>query len=268
MTPVTWAARVAAQGPRAPRLRHRQRGECGPGATCPYNCGMFRRFATLLAVALLLTAPLDAQTRKRPATRKAPVKKAAAKPPAKKIDPAVVTCPAQLGTGVTSKALFCDVLTSRTAPEGVRIAIPPHKGETTLIFDLHNRHTYSEQLVKSGRGFADYTSTIIIASMDGYVLGRGVVNSQFRTARDLLDRVSGGVATGGVKAVAPIGSETIVVPLAADVNEVSLVGEKLTVRTLDGVENYASPGRPIAVVSNVQIEYVPGPPPKAAPAKR
>ena len=150
----------------------------------------------------------------------------------------------------------------------VRIAIPPHKGETTLIFDLHNRHTYSEQLVKSGRGFADYTSTIIIASMDGYVLGRGVVNSQFRTARDLLDRVSGGVATGGVKAVAPIGSETIVVPLAADVNEVSLVGEKLTVRTLDGVENYASPGRPIAVVSNVQIEYVPGPPPKAAPAKR
>ena len=281
MTLVTWAGWRAAESvgvaggatpARASRPRSggtaRARWAKGrDAATCPYNWRMFRRFATLVAVVLLLAAPLEAQTRKRVPAKKAPVKKAVVKPPAKKIDPAEVTCPAQLGTGVASKALFCDVLTSRTAPEGVRIAIPPHKGETTLIFDLHNRHTYSEQLVKSGRGFADYTATIIVASMDGYVLGRGVVTSQFRTVKDLLDRVSGGAA-GGVKAVAPIGAETIVVPLAADVTEVSLVGEKLTVRTLDGVENYASPGRPIAVVSNVQIEYVPGPPPKTPAPKR
>jgi len=226
---------------------------------------MLRRVLTLLAVALMFVASADAQTRKRTTpARKAPAKKAAPKKPVaptKKIEPAVVTCPAQLGMGVGSKLEFCDVLTSRTAPEGVRIAIPPHKGEATLLFDLHNRHTYSEQLVKAGRGFADYTATIIVASMDGYVLGRGVVNSQFRTVKDLLDRVSGGAATGGVKAVAPIGS------VGADVTEVSLVGEKLTVRTLDGVENYTSPGRPIAVVSNVQVEYVPGPAPKAPAAK-
>ena len=241
-----------------------------PGCDSPYNCRMFRRFATLAAVLLLLTASFDAQTRKRPTTKKAPAKKTATKPAAakKKLEPAVIACPAQLGTGVASKLQFCDVLTSRNAPDGVRITIPPHKGETTLIFDLHNRHTYSEQLVKSGRAFSDYTATIIIASMDGFVLGRGVVASQFRTAKDLLDRVTGGAGTGGVKAVAPIGSETIVLPLAAEITEVSLVGEKLTVRTLDGVENYASPGRPVAVVSNVQIEYVPGPPPKATPAKR
>lgn len=232
---------------------------------------MLRRVLTLLAVALMFVASADAQTRKRTTpARKAPAKKAAPKKPVaptKKIEPAVVTCPAQLGMGVGSKLEFCDVLTSRTAPEGVRIAIPPHKGEATLLFDLHNRHTYSEQLVKAGRGFADYTATIIVASMDGYVLGRGVVNSQFRTVKDLLDRVSGGAATGGVKAVAPIGSETIIIPVGADVTEVSLVGEKLTVRTLDGVENYTSPGRPIAVVSNVQVEYVPGPAPKAPAAK-
>ncbi len=230
---------------------------------------MFRRFATFVAVMLLLTASFDAQTRKRTTTKKAPAKKTATKPAAtkKKLEPAVVACPAQLGAGVASKLQFCDVLTSRNAPDGVRITIPPHKGETTLIFDLHNRHTYSEQLVKSGRAFADYTATIIVASMDGFVLGRGVVNSQFRTAKDLLDRISGGSATGGVKAVAPIGSETIVLTLAPEVTEVSLVGEKLTVKTLDGIENYASPGRPIAVVSNVQIEYVPGPAPKA-PAKK
>jgi len=59
---------------------------------------MFRRFATLLAVALLLTAPLDAQTRKRPATRKAPVKKAAAKPAAKK------SAKAEAGPGAAASA--------------------------------------------------------------------------------------------------------------------------------------------------------------------
>jgi hypothetical protein len=37
---------------------------------------------------------------------------------------------------------------------------------------------------------------------------------------------------------------------------------------MDGTATYSSPGRPIAIISNVMIEYRPGPPPKpAAPAK-
>jgi hypothetical protein len=40
---------------------------------------------------------------------------------------------------------------------------------------------------------------------------------------------------------------------------------KVTVERLDGTATYSSPGRPVAVVSNVQIEYTPAPPPKPAP---
>ena len=47
--------------------------------------------------------------------------------------------------------------------------------------------------------------------------------------------------------------------------QVSILGEKLTVERLDGTATYTSPGRPIAVISNVMIEYQPAPPPKPAP---
>ena len=58
-----------------------------------------------------------------------------------------------------------------------------------------------------------------------------------------------------------------------DENQVSILGEKLTVERLDGTATYSSPGRPIAVISNVMIEYRPPPPeppakPPAAPRKR
>jgi hypothetical protein len=43
---------------------------------------------------------------------------------------------------------------------------------------------------------------------------------------------------------------------------VSILGEKLAQERLDGSATYMSPGRPIAVISNVMIEYQPGPPPR------
>ena len=39
--------------------------------------------------------------------------------------------------------------------------------------------------------------------------------------------------------------------------EVSLLGEKLTIERIDGTEVVTAPGRPIAVVSQVQVEYRP-----------
>ena len=36
----------------------------------------------------------------------------------------------------------------------------------------------------------------------------------------------------------------------------------------DGTDTYSSPGRPIASISNVMLEFRPGPPPKKAPAKK
>jgi len=95
-----------------------------------------------------------------------------------------------------------------------------------------------------------------------------VVQNEFRTAADLVDRVSGGAGPGGVKAVAPTGIEpiTIVVPEGED--QVSLLGEKLTVERLDGNATYTQAGRPIAVVSNVMLEYTPAPPPKPKPTPK
>ena len=54
---------------------------------------------------------------------------------------------------------------------------------------------------------------------------------------------------------------TITVPEAED--EVSILGEKLTVERQDGPSaTYNQPGRPVADISNVMIEYRPAPPPK------
>jgi len=49
---------------------------------------------------------------------------------------------------------------------------------------------------------------------------------------------------------------------------VSILGEKLIVERADGSATYTSPGRPVAIISNVMIEYRPGPPPRKAPVKK
>ena len=74
---------------------------------------------------------------------------------------------------------------------------------------------------------------------------------------------SGGAGPGGVKAVAPTGNESIVLTLPEDVTEAVLLGEKLVVERLGATEVVSasvSAGRPIAIVSQVEIEYRPGKP--------
>ena len=164
-----------------------------------------------------------------------------------------------LGTGVKTSASFCFVLAGRDPAQGVVVTIPPHVGTATLTFSLHNRHTYSEEEMRAGRGFAKYTAVVAVLTMAGDVLGRGAVQSEFRSAKDLYDRVSGGAGPGGVKAVAPIGNESVTVTIPADAQQVSLLGEVLESTTAAGRE-VAAPGRPVAIVSNVQLEYRPAPP--------
>jgi hypothetical protein len=169
---------------------------------------------------------------------------------------------------VKTKANFCDVLTGRDPAGGILITLPPHKGPVTLTFDLHNRQTYSEEQVQAHRAYARYTATIGIFTMDNTLISRAAVQNEFRTGADLVDRISGGAGPGGVKAVAPTGTETISVTIPESESEVSVLGEKLTVERVDGTATYASLGRPIAVLSDVKIEYRPGPPPKPAKKKR
>ncbi len=206
-----------------------------------------RKFVPLFAC-LLLIPTFEASAQRR-TTRKPAA-------PALKTEPAKVQCPESLGVGVRTKASYCFVLAGRDPAEGVIVTIPAHTGPATLIFDLHNRHTYSEQDVKSGRGYASYMAVIGVLTMEGDLLGRGAVASEFRTVKDLFERIGGGAGPGGVKAVAPIGSETVRTTIPAGVTQVSLLGEILDALTSIGRES-AAPGRPVALVSNVRVEYRP-----------
>ena len=213
------------------------------------------RRASALLVALAFAVPAWSQARK-PARKPAPAPSAAPI----KVAPET-TCPAPLGVGVKTRLAFCEVMAERDPASGVLIQIPPHPGPATLTFDLHNLHTYSEEQVKARRAYARYTATIGVLTMDNTLISRAVVQSEFRTARDLVDRVGGG-AGGGVKAVAPTGLESITVEIPEGEAQVSLLGEKLAVERIDGAAAYSQSGRPIAVVSNVMLEYRPAPPPK------
>ena len=207
----------------------------------------------LTLVLLLLPAGADAQSRKRPARQ--------TRPALTTVD-AAVECPSLLGVGVATGRSFCDLLAGTDPVAGAIVRLPPHRGTATLTFDLHNRHVYSAELVKSGRGYRRTTATIGVLAMDGTLLERAVVQTEFRAAGDLLDRVAVGGGQPGVKAVAPIGSEPVVIEVPANVDAVSLLGEKVVVVRADGAETIGGAGRPIAVVSNVKLQYQP------APAKR
>jgi hypothetical protein len=201
-----------------------------------------------------LADPVVAQTRK-PQPRRAPPPPA---PVLTKIAPEMV-CPTPLGTGVTTNRTFCDVMTARDPAAGILIKLPPHSGPVTLTFDLHNRHTYSAEQVKAGRAFTRYTATIGVLTMDNTLISRAVVQNEFRSAADLVDRVGGGAGPGGVKAVAPTGTESISIGIPDTEDVVSILGEKLMIERADGNATYTQSGRPIAEISNVMIEYRPGP---------
>jgi hypothetical protein len=185
-----------------------------------------------------------------------------------KTEPAPMKCPAVLGEGIETGRTYCDVLTGIQPADGIVIDLPPHRGDVTLTFDLHNRHTYSEELVKANRGFRRYTATIGVLTADNTLLSRAIIRNEFRTADDLVERIGGGAGPGGVKAVAPTGTEAITITIPAEEESVSILGEKLAVLRIDGHDNFQAPGRPIAIVSNVQIQYRPAPARKPAPRRK
>jgi hypothetical protein len=222
-----------------------------------------RRVAvTLLIAALASQAAASGQTRGR-----APARQTRAPQTPPRVEAPQMTCPNVLGEGIQTKRMFCDVAIGRDPALGIVIPLPPHTGPVTLRFDLHNRHTYSEELSKSSRGYRRYTASIGVLTKDNTLVSRAVIQSEFRTAKDLVDRVSGGTGSGGVKAVAPTGSESIVITIPAEETSVSILGERLTEERIDATDSFIASGRPVAVISNVMIEYRPGPAPRT-PARR
>jgi len=179
----------------------------------------------------------------------------------------MVTCPQVLGQGVGTKRQYCDVLIGRDPAGGILVTLPPHSGPVTLTFDLHNRHTYSEELVRTNRGYNRYTATIGVLTLDNTLISRAIVQSEFRTQADLVDRITGGSGASGLKAVAPTGTEPVSIMIPEEAMQVSILGEKLSVVRVDGVDTFSASGRPMAVISNLMVEYHP-PRPARRPATR
>jgi hypothetical protein len=229
--------------------------------------GDMRLLIGALCLGLIVTPGIEAQTKKAPPKKAAATpKKAAPLPPPTRVQ-AEWKCPSELGVGATTSRRFCDVLTGRDPKDGILVAIPPHRGPVTLSFELHNRHTFSPELVQNKTAYRKYTATVGVLTLDNTLIDRAVIQSEFRSEPDLFDRISGGAAPGGLKAVAPTGDEFITMVLPESVSEqVTILGEKLTVVRPDGTDNFSASGRPIATISNVMIEYRPAPPP-ALPRK-
>jgi hypothetical protein len=219
-------------------------------------------------VAQTTTKP-PAATTKKPAPRPTTRKPATAKPLPPVTEPATVNCPVMLGEGARDGISYCDVVIGRDPAGGILIPFPPHQGPVTVTFNLHNRHTYSEEQIKANRAYHRYTATIGVLALDNTLLSRFYVQNEFRAPADLVDRIRGGSGPGGLKAVAPTGTEPITIVVTEDdaKDGVSILGDRLSVARVDGSDTFTAPGRPIAVISNVMLEYRPAPA-KPAPARR
>ncbi|HEY2432721.1 MAG TPA: hypothetical protein VGI12_08595 [Vicinamibacterales bacterium] len=213
-------------------------------------------FGAVALAAALATSPAD--QKKQVAT-----KKSAAKPVATKTATPETACPSLIGMGVKTVRSFCDVPAGRDPAQGIVITLPPHAGAGTLSFDLHARHLYSEDEMKSGKAYARYRAAVGVLTMKGDLLARGAVEAEFRSGSDLFDRIGGG-SGGGLKAVAPAGREPVLVEVPANVDQVSVLGETLDALTPAGHATVVMPGRPVAIVSNILFEYKPG----SAPTKK
>jgi hypothetical protein len=220
-----------------------------------------RQIGSMMMAAAVLAAPATFAQARRGTT--------AAAPAAMRTEPAKVNCPQVLGVGIQTGRTFCDVVMTRDPTEGIIVPLPAHNGAVTLLFDLHNRHTYSEDLAKTARGFRRYTAVVGLLASDNTPLGRAVVHSEFRNAKDLFDRIASGTGPAGLKAVAPTGVEsvTIVIPADEPTESISIVGLKLTETRIDGTTVTEAIARPMATISNVTLQYRPAPPPRT-PTRR
>ena len=188
-------------------------------------------------------------------------------PPPIKTVAVAIACPDVLGQGVKSLRRFCEVTAGRDPAKGDIIELPKHQGTAVVRFHIHNRQLVSTSLVKAGRAYTRATATVGALAPDGALLGRGTVQTEFRRESDLFDRVSGGAGASGLKAVAPVGDELIQIEVPESVDVLSLLGEKLLVVQVDGQQTVTADGRPVALVSNADVDYRPMPP-KPAPKRK
>jgi len=196
-----------------------------------------------MAGALLLSASLTTAQR------------SAAKPPAKRTS-TTFACAGELGTGVASRRRFCDVVVASVAGDSVSVTMPPHSGTASLAFDLHNRFPI-EAGQDPSQAFTRQTAIVAVIKQAGDLIERAAVTRDYRTPTDLFDRVAGSGPGAPPKAVAPGAPAPIRITIPAGVNVVGIVGTRLEEWSASGRAAFDAPGRPIAIVSNVRVEYTP-----------
>jgi len=168
-----------------------------------------------------------------------------------------MTCASELGTGLKTKRRFCDVVITPLASESVTIKIPPHTGSALLQFDLHNRFDISTQPL-APLLFAHQVATVSVVRSPGAPIESAAVMGEIRVAADAYDRVESGTAPGVLKAVAPGQPQSVRMTIPAGVASVAILGVKLAATGPTGAtEVFETQGRPIAVVSNVRVDYTP-----------
>jgi hypothetical protein len=162
-------------------------------------------------------------------------------------------CPSDLGKGVKSKRTFCDITASTDPAKGLSLRIPPHTGASTLRFDLHNRFAVAGKTLPFARASA---LVAVLNANGGAVIDRAAVVSELREELDLFDRIVG-TGPGGTKTVAPGRPQPATISIPATVSAISIVGVRVELTTKAGSETFSSPGRPVAIVSNLRLEYTP-----------
>lgn len=168
-------------------------------------------------------------------------------------------CASDLGKGLKSQRQFCDVIIATEPADSVSMTIPPHAGTATMRFDLHDRFTIPALAGVSGPlVFARQEAVVSLVRPGGGIIGHAAVVREFRSVADLFDQLAGTERPGGVKAVAPGQPESVQFIVPAGVSTVGVVGTRLKILTRAGDETVDTPGRPIALVSNLRIEYRPG----------
>ncbi len=204
---------------------------------------MLTRVTLAAAIAVAVSLPAFAQS------------KGAARGRGPRVATPVIKCAADLGKGVTTQRQFCDVIIADKSTDSILVTVPPHRGAAKLMFDLHNRVAVPPESGLPTQAFARNTSIVSVLGPKGE-LGRGAAVSEFRTVADLYDRLPGGAA-GGTKSVAPGPPTSVEVSVPAGVTLVGIVGERLDVLTKLGKQTYETPGRPIAIISNIRVEVTP-----------
>ena len=166
-------------------------------------------------------------------------------------------CASDLGTGVKTKRRFCDVVIASTARESVSVSIPPHAGAAALMFDLHNRFTVPPAGADAAQAFTSHTAVVAIITSTGELIERAAASRVYRTVSDLFDRIGPAARGSAPKIVAPGQAQAIRVEIPAGVSAVGIVGTRLEEWRATGRGAFDNPNKPIAMVSNLRIEYVP-----------